>query len=72
MANYRRMEWQYWMNRASVVVLVALIILDADEVRWAFKYHFPWWDDFMMMVSYPVTYLCWFVKKHTDMYRFDL
>ncbi len=72
MADYRRMEWQYWANRIAVVVLVLLILADADEVRYAFRYHFPWWDDALAAVSWPLTYVCWFVKKHTDMYRFDL
>ncbi len=71
MADYGRMERQYWMNRAAVVLLVVLVLLDVKEVSFAFKYHFPWWDDVMMMVSTPLTYLAWFVAKHTNMYRFD-
>ena len=72
MTDYRRMEWQYRANRIAVWVLILLILLDAEEVNWAFKYHWPWWDDLMMCVSLPLTMACWFVKKHTQQYRFDL
>lgn len=69
MTDYHRMEWQYRANKLATVILVLLVFLDADEVRWAFKYNFPWWDDMMMIVSLPLTYLAWFVRRHTDLYR---
>lgn len=72
MTDYRRMEWQYWANRCSVWVLLLFILLDAEEVKWAFKYNFPWWDDVLLGITLPLTFLCWFVKRHTDQYRFDL
>lgn len=72
MTDWRRMEWQYWANRIVVWVLLGLILLDVDEVYAAFKYHFPWWDDVMMVISYPLTAACAFVKKYTQMYRIDL
>jgi nicotinamide riboside transporter PnuC len=72
MVDYRRMERQYYANKVVVLVLITLILLDVDEIYYALKYHFPWWDDVMMFVSAPLTYLSWFVKKYTDMYRIDL
>lgn len=72
MTDYRRMVWQYWTNKIAVWVLVALILLDADEVAWALRYHWPWWDEVMMMITTPLTGVCWFLKRHTDMYRIDL
>jgi len=72
MADYRRMEWQHRANRIASVALVVLIIANLDEVVWAFRYHFPWWDDVLMAVTMPLNYLSWFVKKHTDIYRIDL
>jgi hypothetical protein len=70
--RYRRMEWQYWANRVSIVVLIFFLLLDVEEVYWTIKYHFPWWDDVAEMVTVPLTYAAYFIRKHTMMWRYDL
>ncbi len=72
MVDWHRMERQYYANKIATIILACLLLLDVNEVYFAFKYHFPWWDDVMMLVSTPLTYLSWFVKKYTVMYRIDL
>jgi hypothetical protein len=72
MIDWRRAEWQYWANRIAGWSLCLFVLLDADEVKWALLYHFPWWDDVMAPVSLLLTGACWFVRKYTDMYRWDL
>ena len=71
MTDWARMERQVRMNKIATVAMVFCIFLQADEVYWAFKYHFPWWDDIMIPLTAGTWWSSWFVKKHTDMYRFD-
>jgi hypothetical protein len=70
--DWGRAEWQYKANKVAVRLLCILILLQAPEIYEAFKYHFPWWDDAMEALTTPLTAACWFVKKHTDMYRWDI
>ncbi len=72
MTDWRRMEWQYWANRWATLWLCLLILAQAPEVVYALKYHFPWWEEVTEIVQIPLTYACWFIKRHTDMYRIDL
>lgn len=71
MTNWRRAEWQYKANKWAVRVLCLLVLLEAPEVYWVLKYHFPWWDDVMEVVTVPLICACLFVKNKTDMYRWD-
>jgi hypothetical protein len=72
MTDYRRMVWQYWANRIAVSAMGVCIILWAPEVLWALKYHFPWWDDVLGLITVVVFAIAGFVKRYTMMYRFDL
>ena len=72
MPEWRRLEWQYKANVWATRALCLLILAQAPELYEMFKYHFPWWDDVLEAISVPLIWVCWFVKKHTDMYRWDL
>jgi hypothetical protein len=72
MVDWHRMEWQFKANIWASRCLVLFVLLNAAEVREAFVYHFPWWDDVAACVTIPLTWVCWFVRKHTMMYRIDL
>ena len=69
--DWRRAEWQYNANVWATRILIVLIIMQAPEVMWALKYHFPWWDDLMEAITVPLTAMCWFIKNKTQMYRWD-
>jgi len=71
-ADWRRMEWQYRANVAAEITRCVLIVLLADEVGLAARHHFPWWDDVILVAVAVIMYLCWFIDRHTRMYRFDL
>ena len=66
------MEWQYRANRIAVAAMVICIFLWVDEVLVAFRYHFPWWDDALGIITVIIFAVGKFVKKHTDMYRIDI
>lgn len=72
MTDWRRMEWQYRANVWASRCLCLLILAQAPEIYEAFKYHFPWWDDALEAVTLPLTFACWFVRKYTMMYRYDI
>lgn len=72
MTDYHRMEWQYRANRIAVWAMCLTIITSAPEVYEAFKYHFPWWDDVLGIVTVITFAVAGFVKKYTNMYRWDV
>jgi hypothetical protein len=43
----------------------------APEVAAAFRYHFPWWDDFALVFTFITMAVARFVQKRTEMYRWD-
>lgn len=71
MTDYHRMEWQVRANKIATFTMVFCVFLSADEVIWAFRYHFPWWDDFLAIFTFIVMNAARFIQRHTDMYRFD-
>lgn len=70
--NWHRMIWQYRANVTAEIIRCVLIVLAADEVAWAIRYHFPWWDDVAIVLTLGLMRLCWFIDHHTRIYRFDL
>ena len=68
----RRWIWQYKANRIATAVLIVLILLNTNEVYWAVKYHFPWWDDIALPVTTLAALAARFVQKYTNMYRIDI
>ena len=71
MIDWRRAEWQYKANVWGVRVMCLLLLTQVPEIYEAFKYHFPWWDDLLELVTIPLTLIARFVIKHTEMYRWD-
>ena len=72
MTDWHRMEWQYRANRIAVAAMLACIILWVPEALYAIKYHFPWWDDALGVITVIVFALGGFVKRSTQMYRWDV
>lgn len=72
MTDYHRMEWQYRANRIAVAVMCICVIAWVPEVLEAIKYHFPWWDDVFGIITVIAFAVGMFVKKYTNMYRWDI
>ncbi len=72
MADWARLERNILRNKVATFVMCLCIFLEVDEVIWALRYHFPWWDDIMMPFTAGAWWASWFVRKHTMMYRIDL
>ena len=69
--DYRRMEWQYKVNRIAVASMLLCCLMLAPEVYAAFRYHFPWWDEFTLVFTVVVMLVARFIQKKTEMYRWD-
>lgn len=72
MADWARLERNILRNKVATFVMLLCIFLEVDEVIWAFRYHFPWWDDIMMPLTAGAWWSSWFVRKYTMIYRIDL
>lgn len=71
MADWHRLEWQYRANRIAVAVMIVCCLASAEEVAFAFRYHFPLWDDVSFVVTNVLMLIARFVQKHTEIYRYD-
>lgn len=72
MADYRRMEWQYWANRIAAWARILCVLLMTTEVYYVVKLHFPLWDDIALPLTLTIHEIARFVDVHTRMYRIDL
>ena len=70
--SYRRMQWQYWANRAAGWTRIVCVIALCDEVVVAMKYHFPTYDEWAMAVTTVLGLAAWFIDRHTRQWRYDL
>jgi hypothetical protein len=66
------MEWQYRVNRGSEIVCLVSVFMLAPEVIAAFRYHFPWWDDVLILMTPGIFIGAWLIRRYTSMYRIDL
>lgn len=72
MADYRRMEWQYWTNRIAGWLTTLCVLAAAPEIVDTMSRHFPWWEDVLDVVTLVIGAIAKFIHTRTKMYRFDL
>jgi hypothetical protein len=72
MADYHRMEWQFWMNWAAQWGRYICILGMVDEVFNVIVYHFPLWADIAIPVTFLAHQILGFIQRHTDIYRIDI
>jgi len=68
MTDYKRMEREFYAHEIATWARVIAIIAVTDEVAWALKYHFPWWDDIAMPLTLFIHQTAAFVQRHTRLY----
>jgi hypothetical protein len=66
------MERHCRYNKVAELVAFICLLLLAGEVAFAMRYHFPWSDDVVMVVTAILNRIAAFVDRHTRMYRIDL